>query len=495
MLFNSTAIATTYYVDGTNGSDTFNSGLSASDAKSTITSGLSLLDAGAPGDVLLILDGIYRERLEISASGNSSAYKVVRAQNPGQVVIDGEFASWRKTLIISGDYIKIEGLKFINGGESVGLISSSSDHAYIKNSAFINADATNAYATVFRNNGTYALIEDSWFAGGGRYLVIDSAGQNSVYRRVVGRWDYSTGTQPIGGFMNYHEQAIGGGYNAVYQNVIAIDFNDPIGHNTWLTGGFADKYGHNVIKEGCIAMNILSSASTGVSASAAKVGQKMLGFFDEPSQQDGRNGTNVYNNCASIGNYRGFRQVRAGNTIVTNFTAIDSTTEAVGRNASTVPFSNSLFANNGGSVDTTGSYSYSHFQNETARGDNSTTGDAGLLNPVGVEASSAVHGTGSGGANRGATILKRIGVDGTHYGDPGWDTVTDIDLWPFPNETRICDDFRAVPPPPSGAIPVTSNSSRGFCANGQTLTKYIFEALGNTAPINLIPAKRQTDTR
>ncbi len=479
LLFSANILAATYYVNGTNGND-LNDGSSVSNAKQSVSAGLTLLDNGVSGDVLIIMDGIYRERITISASGNSMAYKVVKAQNPGKVIIDGEYHSEASTVTISGDYVKVIGIKFINGGAYGGQITSSSDHAYIKDCAFIGADATNANSEVFRNNGSYALIEDTWFAGGGRYLVNDRGGNYNVYRRCLGRWDYSAGSRRIGGFMNNHLLSIGGS-NAVYQNSIAIDFNDPIGHDTWLTGGFADIFGHNITRAGCIAMNIVSSDNTGSSALGDKAAQRMVGFFDEPSEA-GRNGTNVYENCLALNSYSGYRQVRSGNTTISNFTAINSSTSAVGSNESPVLFTNSLFIKNSEPVSGTATYSYSHFQDEAPAGTNQTTGDAGLLYPVRIESGSVIDGTGENGGDRGATIMKRIGVEGAHYGRDGWNTITNIDLWPFPNQARIQADFREVPAPPSGAIPTTSNSYRGFCAEGQTLTKYIWEALGNSFP-------------
>ena len=459
---------------------------------STISAGLSLLDTGDPGDVLMIANGTYIGDIIVSVSGESGSYKTIKAESDGGVIIDGDNPSWSQTITVTGDYVKIEGIKFINGEQFVCLIDATSTHAYFKNCAFIGADVSNAYAEVFHNNGAYALVEDCWFAGGGRYLVNDGGGKYSVYRRCVGRWDYSSGTQPIGGFMNYHEQAVGGGYNSTYQNCIAIDFNDPIGHDTWLTGAFADKYGHNVHREGCIAINIPSSEQTGSGADPEKVDQRMLGYFDEPSANDGRSGTNTYLNCTAVDCYEGFRQVRSGTTTVDNFMAISSTAGGVGYCAAATPITNSLLSNNGSICDASASYSYVHFENETARGINTTTGSSGLLYPVRTEEDSAIFGTGSGGANKGATILKKIGIDGTHYGDAGWDSITDADLWPFPNEDRIQTEFRTIPAAPIGAIPVNNDSNRGFCAEGNglyggpiTLTSYIWEYLGNECPADI----------
>lgn len=82
-----------------------------------------------------------------------------------------------------------------------------------------------------------------------------------------------------------------------------------------------------------------------------------------------------------------------------------------------------------------------------------------------------------GATSIGSTILKRIGVSGTSYGETGWDTLTSDDLWPFPNEDRIKNELSVV-------------SLRGFCAAGNsldgisplTLTTYIWEILGNQIP-------------
>lgn len=76
---------------------------------------------------------------------------------------------------------------------------------------------------------------------------------------------------------------------------------------------------------------------------------------------------------------------------------------------------------------------------------------------------------GTNGGQRGAEITKQIGQSGTLYGEPGFDDVTGVDLWPWPNQERIRGDMASV-------------SDRGFCASGQTLTKYVFEKLGNASP-------------
>jgi len=117
-----------------------------------------------------------------------------------------------------------------------------------------------------------------------------------------------------------------------------------------------------------------------------------------------------------------------------------------------------------------------------ARGSNFITTDPELQYPI----ITTDIGTGFSGKKRGATILKRYGVSGTLWGEAGYDQLTDDNLWPFPHEDVIYDDFRQANPVPNDSnanfLPSSNDTTRGFCATGQTLTKYIWEYLGATIP-------------
>ena len=100
-----------------------------------------------------------------------------------------------------------------------------------------------------------------------------------------------------------------------------------------------------------------------------------------------------------------------------------------------------------------------------------------------VESDSTLSSSGEAGGQQGASIVKRVGVSGTMYGEDGYDQITDDDLWPWPYQDRIkqemCTDAKVI---------------RGFCEAGVgkyggsvTLTSYIWEALGNTCPSNICP--------
>jgi hypothetical protein len=89
-----------------------------------------------------------------------------------------------------------------------------------------------------------------------------------------------------------------------------------------------------------------------------------------------------------------------------------------------------------------------------------------------VESASPASGSGQGGRNRGATIVNRYqkGV------------LTNVPLWPWPNEARIKADFQM-----DFGLPV--NAKRGFAAEGNslkgtpiTLSSYVWEYLGNPCP-------------
>ena len=146
--------------------------------------------------------------------------------------------------------------------------------------------------------------------------------------------------------------------------------------------------------------------------------------------------------------------------------------------------------------------------------------------PRGAEAGSVLATAGTGGKRIGAQVLWKIGVDGTLYGQPGWNTVRDASsgygaaadrLWPFPNEARIKSDMasyqltadfvrtalaRFVTGTDAAAkidaevarIPFSQLlGTRGFATPGKrldgvnpvTLTSYIWEYLGNPMPASL----------
>jgi hypothetical protein len=80
-----------------------------------------------------------------------------------------------------------------------------------------------------------------------------------------------------------------------------------------------------------------------------------------------------------------------------------------------------------------------------------------------------------GASSRGATVVKRY-TDGT---------LTDVDLWPFPNQDAIKQDLCAGPDGTklNGVnINTRGHNATGFCASGKSLTGYVWEQLGSASP-------------
>ncbi|MFH0865893.1 MAG: Ig domain-containing protein [Bacteroidota bacterium] len=104
-----------------------------------------------------------------------------------------------------------------------------------------------------------------------------------------------------------------------------------------------------------------------------------------------------------------------------------------------------------------------------------------------IEAGSNLAGIGEGGSNIGASLSTLVGTPGTLWGETGYNTDTGVSMWPFPNEDIIRTNMKAYS---GGGV----SGNRGFCADGTTLTKYIWEYLGNTIPPEIYGLNITTDS-
>ena len=102
-----------------------------------------------------------------------------------------------------------------------------------------------------------------------------------------------------------------------------------------------------------------------------------------------------------------------------------------------------------------------------------------------IETGSKLATAGEGGAAIGANVRFRYGADGTRFGDPGFNSLTTVPLWPWPNEARIKAEMCA-------------STTRGFCTTGKrldnvnpvSLTSYIWEYMGNPCLLYTSPSPR-----
>ena len=174
--------ATTFYLSPTG--DNSKDGKSTANAWQTFakafgTSGM------AGGDTLILLNGTYTKDITgyINSSnagcpkcaqppngGSTSAMTIIKAQNPGNVTIQGEALDNRDALFLgtigtsSGkkSFIRIEGILFKIGAAHLY----NTDHIYIKNCGFFSAQQKESVIGIGTNDGdwgnTNILIEDSW---------------------------------------------------------------------------------------------------------------------------------------------------------------------------------------------------------------------------------------------------------------------------------------------------------------------------------------------
>jgi len=442
-----------------------------------------------PGDELILLDGIYSIEAETGVisysdkdrpwsgqppSGESiGKMTVVRAKNPGMAIVEGGLflgRSFRKD-----SYIKIEGIKFLGGGNlyntSYVTIKNCGFHSIRMSGGAVFFIGTNDHA----NGNSYNLIEDCWIWGQERIIAGNYRSDNNVWRRVVIRGDgcnsvACTGSgNPNVGFTVYESN------NISIQNMIVIDrvldkgspYSDfataqhtegkyYLGPNEWL---------------GCISLKAPD-----------------CGFYFEGDNMD--DFTYTLRDIVAWDSRAGNVNIgsRALNSVLENITAgmtgkgqdsIRVSPEAHGgivRNV--IAYKAGRYGVNSSAIpsycDVYGSNGKRYNQSRGSKGDKAVDPLTGGRIPslkylVRIEEGSELKGTGYKGGDYGANVIKRYGVDGTRYGDPGYNVLTDEDLWPWPNEDRIKSDM-------------SSASKRGFCADGTTLTKYIWEYLGNKIP-------------
>ncbi|MCP4650107.1 MAG: hypothetical protein GY853_08540 [PVC group bacterium] len=414
------------------------------------------------GDTLIYKDGIYDypgSNIVDPVSGSAVAYTTIKAEHDGQAKING--IGSRIPIDITGEgsyiprYIRIEGFYCYNSSDEVIDVSGVDDnhraeYIEIRRVGAKNAGgATDAICSI-GNYAQYCLIEDCWFWGVCRTGVLlygkYPAGphtNNIIVRRVVVRFDaVQDGSQGENGFSFY------GADDSILENCIAIDFAN--GANAG--AGFRHRDGSSDNKYyGCIAIN------TGNFRPFNLDSDMTYGLLD----------------CVGVGTTKSvFVNCRINPEFnIDRCTFIGSSGDVLDTTSSSgVNVTNCLFKNCGSGDEAD---SYCHYDNSGSDyGTNASSGDSGLLYSIKIEDGSACDGTGQGGVDRGANVLNRY-VNGT---------LTQTSLWPWPNENRIKLEMRESITPPAGSTPPTVDAQRGFCADTQTLTSYVWGYLSNPPP-------------
>jgi len=464
-----------------------------------------------PGDTLNIADGIYQENLVPNIRGTEQAPIVIRAINPLAAIIDGGGSS--SALNIGGvkngtprkvSYVTFEGLKLRNAGpnKTVLLINSKDDqpatgnmdthHVILKKIAVQGSCTLKNCNSLHIARANDVLLEDVWVYGAGRYSFLTYGSRNVTARRMVIRWDFWDGANDkpndpriTMGVYNTHD--------SLFENIIIIDSGKKPIIDGVQRGGDKRAFG-------------LAGGNNGLSApfKSAK-NNRFYGFV-------------VFNNIGSVGwesravphdNNLFENSVVYGNSIrgltlnkkITNntfnhLTIVNNTGGGYANHSSDQErfgnkVNNSIISNNGnpsgdapifiGNVEESYNMLFiPGLASDTNFGDNSIVLDPELLYLFKNDTTPLLDNLGSDGQRRGASLLFRY-VDGAE---------TDQNLWPWPYEDKIREDFCD-----SDVLTdwgrVNDNSSK-WCDSEKSLTSYLWEALGNDLPDDLasIPAPK-----
>lgn len=382
--------------------------------------------------------------------------------------------------------------------------------------AYTTADAYNAPIAIFRSG--YALVEGCYIWGSGRMRIMFYICDNSIMRRNVGRLDHVSPGDPIGGWDLYSSQ------HCRTQNNIMID-SDQISYYTNYTndaGVWVDQSGSSNGEtwsehldnkhEYNIALNLdmglslmqyrtdsdpltlLNSIAWNIRAVQNTTGEgiaypilTLYGASDLEQNTFG-NWTSPY---YSLGMSNGVYFADYTGSAHTTINNIIYSLAANGGSAGSGPVFSGINSAAYNDIYLTG----------TINAGSSTVTNTISTNPVSstclkylprLETGCSLLTAGQSGARVGANVLYMIGASGTLFGDTNYDTVTTASMWPFPHEDLIKTQMQAYNTTVSGNRGFASSTATSLDGSAQTLTKYIWEYLGNQIPPEIYNSSTST---
>lgn len=452
-MFSPSSYAKIYYVDSSN-TRFFTNG-SIENPETSINSGIDLLSSDG-GDTLIIKPGTYKEDITSVKNGSETAYNIIKAEKDGSVIITGILS-----LPSRSAYVQFEGLKWDNQQTK----SITGHHLKFMRCAFKGGPATDNTMSVSigTNDVTpgaqHILIEDSWSYGmGGRYNFLIFNADSVVLRRVIARHDggwTGSGFDPEAGITIYNSS------NVEIQNSMVIDSNEK--YQYWESAFYN-------VKNDSSPVPYMNTRIVGSIVLNAPYGNSFA-YDDYGAMKNARLENNLaWNSGGGLALNGDNKQI-----IATNLTigALLGTGIAIwAGNKNTLDLSNSLFYFSDKRHIRINAGRANIYNNNCFPRDSSDCGQHSTYHNPANNGLKHLPGTTTGSKlndkNRriGAYILHRTGVDGTLYGEQGFNVTTAKPLWPWPNEQRIKNDL-------------CENTKRGLCTNDQSLTHYIWNYLGN----------------
>jgi len=415
-------------------------------------------------------------------TGTSDNWIRIRAETEGSVIFDG--AGTRHCVWLQGPsdsayeqrYITFEGFHFKDSGAANSLYYTS----YVKFLRCGFEQLPTGGANVYVRRSERNLFEECYAYGGGRYKFQCASSdilntQYNIFRRCIARADAMEAGNNVGGFILYSCN------DNFIQDCIVIDSDqDTNWNNQYNHGSFGipttDGASAGNIFTGCIALNSkLGLVAAGQNGGTGNTFDDCV-FWDTDGSGAGRTDISYTRNGVD------YNHLTVGN-VPSGFT--HTMRSEIGTNV----LKSSIFYNcdtttviSGWDDDYNNYYGNSGTLGNTGANDDTTTDPtAGSLEYLPrIESGSDLENAGETG-DMGANIIYKTGVDGTLYGETGYNTTGTERLWPFPSEGLIRTKLKAY----SYSNGYSVSGDRGFCADGTDLTTYIWEYLGNTIPANV----------
>jgi len=481
------AIASTYYISPT-GSDSANG--SSATPWATLVKAMQSMKGG---DTLIVNDGTYTGAANAITHngtyppyGTASAYTTIQAAHDGMAIFDGQSTVDLfnyEANSVNDAYWQFEGLIWCHNPDGNVYMDHITHVKFFRCGAYDCGDGNNINFAG-GNSTSYCLFENCYGYGSGRYKFMFYLADHDIIRSCVGRGDRMNAVEPMANFAIYSSN-----YCEV-QNCIAIDTDQTAQYSAdEYDGGFlvpaTDVSASYINFTNCINLNNTSGA--------VNTDQNAMSYYV------------TFSNCVFWANSEpedssGLGRIKGTSTTFTNCTFGNMTVQSGATGISAYPGGRSSSVNNTIFYDFTGTGTHAvdyftgsdynaYYGNTANYGPDMTPGahDKTTIDPVGsgslkyitrIESGSPLKGAGQGGADIGANINTLIGTPGTLWGDTGYNVDTGVPMWPFPNESLIRTHMAAY----NG---YSINGARGFCAGTTTLTKYIWQYMGNGMPASI----------
>jgi hypothetical protein len=453
----------------------------------------------------------YSHRPPSGSSGNFT--KIVATGGPGTVIIDGQgtvnLLDGFNAIWAGISYIWFDGISWVRSSDQVLGVAAGAA-ANNRNSTYMKYTRCGFQNYVYPSYASYVLLEDCWITGMGSYAVNAFTCDHVVLRRVVTRIDngVAVSNYPSANIMDYDSDY----FEA--QNVISIDedTNYWTGSTYGTYGGLTFRHNNNIngtdysathaAQRGAIVLNCKIRDNMGSFGAELSWGTEAVATVENSIYYDGINGSWTDSGAPSSLSFN--HNTYGLHSMTGSCSGCGGSTYGVYTGSTSVgDVSNSLFFNlTGTALNQVKSSNYNWFYGNTSNKGSvgSSAGDITSPNPTTaylkyLPRMESGAPTGNDGKAIGAEVIWKYGVDGTFHGDAGYATLrnaangyggTSDQLWPWPYEDIIKTFFLTY-----GTGGSSPSNARGFTAgtskdgSSQTLTKYIWEYLGNQIPGNI----------